>query len=85
MWGVVREAGNEGQKYCQGAWRDLDGNGFLEFGGGSTELLPIGAPAGGSQVVLRWDDGFGLSNHDYDLLIDNTMYLIQHYDPTTPL
>ncbi len=65
----VTAAGNEGQKYYQGTWRDLNGNGFLEFGGGSTELLPIGAPAGGSQVVLRWDDGFGLSNHDYDLLI----------------
>jgi subtilisin family serine protease len=65
----VTAAGNEGQKYYQGTWRDTNGNGFLEFGGGRTELLPIGAPAGGAQVVLRWDDGFGASNHDYDLLI----------------
>ena len=65
----VTAAGNEGQKYYQGTWRDTNGNGFLEFGGGRMELLPIGAPAGGSQVVLRWDDGFGVSNHDYDLLI----------------
>jgi subtilisin family serine protease len=65
----VTAAGNEGQKYYQGTWRDANGNGFLEFGGGRTELLPIGAPAGGAQVVLRWDDGFGVSNHDYDLLI----------------
>ena len=65
----VTAAGNEGQKYYQGAWRDANGNGFMEFGGGRTELLPIGAPAGASQVVLRWDDGFGASNHDYDLLI----------------
>jgi hypothetical protein len=65
----VTAAGNEGQKYYQGTWRDANGNGFLEFGGGRTELLPIGAPAGGAQVVLRWDDGFGASNHDYDLLI----------------
>lgn len=64
----VTAAGNEGQKYYQGTWRDANGNGFLEFGG-RTELLPIGAPAGGAQVVLRWDDGFGVSNHDYDLLI----------------
>lgn len=64
----ITAAGNEGEKYYQGTWRDLNGNGFLEFGG-ATELLPIGAPAGASQVVLRWDDGFGLSNHDYDLLI----------------
>jgi subtilisin family serine protease len=65
----VTAAGNEGEKYYSGAWRDANGNGFLEFGGGATELLPIGASAGGSQVVLRWDDGFGTSNHDYDLLI----------------
>jgi hypothetical protein len=65
----VTAAGNEGEKYYSGAWRDSNGNGFMEFGGGSTELLPIGASAGGSQVVLRWDDRFGASNHDYDLLI----------------
>lgn len=64
----VTAAGNEGQKYFQGTWRDTNGNGFLEFGG-RTELLPIVASGGGSQVVLRWDDGFGVSNHDYDLLI----------------
>jgi subtilisin family serine protease len=63
----VTAAGNEGQKYWSGAWRDANGNGFLEFGG--TELLPIGAGAPGSQVVLRWDDAFGGSTHDYDLLI----------------
>jgi subtilisin family serine protease len=65
----VTAAGNEGEKYYSGTWRDANGNGFLEFGGGATELLPIGAPAGGAQVVLRWDDGFGSSSHDYDLLI----------------
>jgi subtilisin family serine protease len=65
----VTAAGNEGEKYYSGTWRDANGNGFLEFAGGATELLPIGAPAGGAQVVLRWDDGFGSSNHDYDLLI----------------
>jgi subtilisin family serine protease len=64
----VTAAGNEGQKYFQGAWRDANGNGFLDFAPG-VELLPIGAPAGGAQVVLRWDDAFGGSNHDYDLLI----------------
>lgn len=65
----VTAAGNEGEKYYQGTWRDTNANGFLEFGGGRTELLPIGASAGGTNVVLRWDDGFGISNHDYDLLI----------------
>jgi subtilisin family serine protease len=61
----VTAAGNEAQKYYQGTWRDANGNGFLEFGGGATELLPIT----GTQVVLRWDDRFGASGHDYDLLI----------------
>jgi subtilisin family serine protease len=65
----VTAAGNEGEKYYQGTWRDANGNGFMEFGGGATELLPVGASAGGSQVVLRWDDAFGASGHDYDLLI----------------
>lgn len=64
----VTAAGNEGQKYAQATWRDANGNGFLEWNG-STELLPVGVGAGGSQVVLRWDDAFGVSNHDYDLLI----------------
>ena len=63
----VTAAGNEGQKYYQGSWRDTNGNGFLEFGG--AELLPVGAPSGASRVVLRWDDAFGASSHDYDLLI----------------
>jgi subtilisin family serine protease len=65
----VSAAGNEGQKYYQGTWRDNNRNGFLEFGGGGAELLPIGAAAPSSRVVLRWDDAFGSSNHDYDLLI----------------
>jgi subtilisin family serine protease len=64
----VTAAGNEGQKYFQGTWRDTNGNGFLEFAPG-VELLPIGVAASGSNIVLRWDDRFGASNHDYDLLI----------------
>jgi subtilisin family serine protease len=62
----VTAAGNEAEKYHQGPWRDQNGNGYLEFG--ATELLPIGASTG-TQVVLRWDDPFGGSLHDYDLLV----------------
>jgi subtilisin family serine protease len=65
----ISAAGNEGQKYYQGTWRDNNRNGFMEFGAGGAELLPIGAAAPSSKVVLRWDDAFGGSNHDYDLLI----------------
>jgi subtilisin family serine protease len=62
----VTAAGNEGDKYFQGQWADTNGNDFLEFGG-STELLPFFAAASGTSVVLRWDDPFGSSSHDYDL------------------
>jgi len=34
-----------------------------------TELLPVGVYAGGSRVILRWDDLHGSSGHDYDLYI----------------
>jgi subtilisin family serine protease len=60
----VTAAGNEGANYYQGAWSDTNANGFFEFGPG-TELLAVA----GSRVVLRWDDAFGASSHDYDLLL----------------
>jgi len=63
----VSAAGNEGKNYYQATWRDTNGNGFLELGG--AELLPIGATSDGGRVVLRWDDTFDRSSHDYDLLI----------------
>jgi len=63
----VTAAGNEGENYYQGSWRDADGDGFLEFNGG-TELLPLGSGAGGS-ITVRWDDPFGASGHDYDVLV----------------
>jgi subtilisin family serine protease len=62
----VTAAGNEGQKYYQGSWRDTNSNGILEIGG--VEMLPIGGGPG-TKVVLRWDDTFGRSNHDYDVYI----------------
>lgn len=63
----VTAAGNEGESYYQGSWRDTDGDGFLEFTGG-TELLPLGLGLGGS-ITVRWDDPFGASGHDYDVLV----------------
>jgi len=70
----VTAAGNEGGNYFQGGWTDVNGNGFLEFGPG-TELLPIAVGSPGSQVVLRWDDAFGTSSHDYDLLVVTREFL----------
>jgi subtilisin family serine protease len=65
----VTAAGNEGHKYYNGTWRDANGNGLMEFGTSGSEMLPVGAGAPQSKVVLRWDDPFGTSTHDYDLLI----------------
>jgi subtilisin family serine protease len=66
----VTAAGNEGEKYYRGRWTDTNGNGFLEFTGpaGSTEMLPI-LVGPGTTFVLRWDDTFGRSNHDYDIAL----------------
>jgi len=70
----VTAAGNEAEKYFQGGWRDSNGNGILDFSS-DTELLPIYAEPGGSRVVLRWDDPFGRSNHDYDLFVVTGAFL----------
>ncbi|HEV8254926.1 MAG TPA: S8 family serine peptidase [Vicinamibacteria bacterium] len=64
----VTAAGNEGGNYFQGRWTDTNANGFLEFAPG-LELLPIYVGPPSSSVVVRWDDTFGKSNHDYDLLV----------------
>lgn len=64
----VTAAGNEADNYYRGGYADADGDGLIEFAGG-TEFLPIGVVAGGSGVVLRWDDPYGGSSHDYDLYI----------------
>jgi len=64
----VTAAGNEAESYYRGAYRDADANGMLEFSE-RTELLPVGAIAGKSSVVLRWDDSYGSASHDYDLYI----------------
>lgn len=62
----ITAGGNEADKYFQGPWRDENGNGYLDVPGG--EVLPV-AFEGASTVALRWDDAFGGSFHDYDLLV----------------
>jgi subtilisin family serine protease len=64
----VTAAGNEAERYYQGSWADADANDVMEFDA-RTELLPVGVFAGGSRVILRWDDLHGSSGHDYDLYI----------------
>lgn len=63
----VTAAGNEADKYYQGAWRDDNANSFLDFTSG-VELIPI-LVEGDATIVLRWDDSFGASSHDYDLYV----------------
>jgi subtilisin family serine protease len=69
----VTAGGNEAEKYYQGPWRDENGNGFLDISSGG-EVLPI-AVQGGATVTLRWDDPFGQSFHDYDLMVVTEAFL----------
>jgi subtilisin family serine protease len=64
---VVTAAGNEADRYYQGPWRDGNANDYLEFTS-EVELLPIFV-SGGTSLVLRWDDPYGSSNHDFDLFV----------------
>jgi subtilisin family serine protease len=69
----VTAAGNEAGKYFQGPWRDDNANGYLDVTGGG-EILPI-VVEGAATVVLRWDDTFGASFHDYDLFVVTEAFL----------
>jgi subtilisin family serine protease len=69
----VTAGGNEAEKYFQGPWRDDNGNGYLDIATGG-EWLPV-AIEGGASIVLRWDDPFGGSSHDYDLLVVTEAFL----------
>jgi subtilisin family serine protease len=65
----VTAGGNEADKYFQGPWRDENGNSLLDMPAG-VDFLPI-VVDGGATVNLRWDDPFGGSSHDYDLVVVN--------------
>lgn len=64
----VTAAGNEVGNYFHGTWKDTDRDNLMEFAPG-VELLPLTIDKDGGEVVLRWDDPFGRSTHDYDLLV----------------
>ena len=69
----VTAGGNEADKYYQGPWRDETANDYLDISSGG-EVLPI-LVEGGATVVLRWDDSFGGSFHDYDLYVVTEAFL----------
>ena len=75
----VNSAGNQARNTWFGAPSDLDGDGILEFSGG-TELLAISS---GRQVQLRWQGSWGGQTLDLDLyLYDANGKLIRRsFDP----
>lgn len=67
----VNSTGNFGNKHWLGPWSDPDGNGILNFPGG-TEVNRVSIPARqpvGFMIVLRWDDSWGGACNDYDLVV----------------
>ena len=67
----VSAAGNSGQEHYQGIFYD-NGSGLHDFGAGLNQVLVISIPNGGVVTpVLQWNDNFGSSNNDYDLVLVN--------------
>lgn len=62
----VTAAGNEAENYHQTTWVDRNNNAVLDFG--STEFLPVNA-SGSGRVVVRWNDVYDKSSHDYDAFL----------------
>jgi hypothetical protein len=67
LW--ANAAGNHAQAHWSGVWSDPDADGWHNFAG-SDESNAIYAYAGQRiDVVLKWDDPWGGSCNDYDLLL----------------
>ncbi|MFQ6059550.1 MAG: S8 family serine peptidase, partial [Anaerolineae bacterium] len=67
LW--VNSAGNFADMHWEGAWRDDNGNDLHDWipgDEGQTIYLEAGEEI---QVGLRWDDPWGASGNDYDLLL----------------
>lgn len=67
----VTAAGNEAENYHQATWTDRNNNAVLDFG--SAEFLPVLA-FGTGRVVVRWNDAYGSSSHDYDVFLVNEAF-----------
>ena len=69
----VSSAGNDAQSHYQGRYYN-QGDGFHDFSEGSSDFKNVYIeikPSETIQVVLQWDDKFGSSSNDYDLLLWN--------------
>ena len=69
LW--VNAAGNSRQGHWSGLWSDADSDGFLNFSG-LNETQAVSLAAGELLIAtLRWNDAWGSSCNDYDLLLYN--------------
>ncbi len=67
----VNAAGNQAQAHWSGPWSDADADAFMAFSG-ADEGNTIAAIAGEVIfIIIKWDDPFGTSCNDYDLLLFN--------------
>jgi parallel beta-helix repeat protein len=69
----VVSAGNDAQRHWSGPWRDDNGDGLLDFqvhDGLRDDSMSIQAKVGDViWAVLKWDDPWGASHNDYDLIL----------------
>ncbi len=72
LW--AQSAGNQARRHWSGAWRDTDANNYHEFNLGPwDEGQTISLSAGQSiDVYLTWNDTWGASGNNYDLLLFNS-------------
>lgn len=74
LW--VNAAGTDAQTHWMGTWYDPDANDFLDFAD-DDESNAIAAVAGEViTVVLKWDDPYGTSCNDYDLLLVDSLDVV---------
>jgi len=70
----ISSAGNNGQKHYQGDYYN-DGYNFHDFSRNPTtnSYLYVNIPNNSTvQIILQWNDNYGTSNNDYDLVLFNT-------------
>ncbi|MCK5123184.1 MAG: DUF5011 domain-containing protein [Candidatus Pacebacteria bacterium] len=68
----ISSAGNHAEQHYQGDYYN-DGYDFHDFSRGSNDYLYLDIPNNGEvTVILQWNDEFGYSGNDYDLLLFNT-------------
>jgi len=72
----VSSAGNAATKHYQGEFYSLGGTNWTDFSRGTNATFPslyVNMPYGSSvRIVLEWNDQFGHSGNDYDLVLYDT-------------